>query len=245
MLTFAVQSFGMDEAIKRLGMIGSKQLPYAVTRAINTTAVQVKEAETATIKSVFDRPTKWTVNSVYWKAANKRTMEARVWLKDEAPKGTPAEKYLRAEIWGGQREQKRVEALLQRRNILPNGMFTVPGNDVPLDAFGNLPKTHYNKLLSQLKAQLDIHQNESLASKKRRKRRKGSTGYFVGRLGPNPEPGAIYMAQGGQVKPVLIFTDSASYPARFKFFDVAQTVIAKNLIKNLEFAWFYANATAR
>ena len=244
MLTVNVKS-DLDKAIRKMGMIGSKQMPYAVMRAINTTAFSVKQAETETIKRVFDRPTKFTIDSVYWLPGNKKNLTAKVWLKDFAPKGTPAEKYLQAQIFGGQRNTKRIESLLRRRNILGPNMYVMPGKDMTLDAFGNLPKTHYNKLLAQLKANIDTYQNESIASKKRRTKRKGSTGYFIGRVNGSPEPGAVYMAQSGQVKPVLYFTDNASYTARFKFFDVAQSVIAKNLIRNLEAAWAYANATAK
>src|ERR1035441_633525 len=75
-----------------------RQLPFATAKALTRTAQLIKAAEVDEMRRVFDRPTPWTLNSVFITPATKDNLIARVWLKQDAAKGTPAAKYLLSEI---------------------------------------------------------------------------------------------------------------------------------------------------
>jgi hypothetical protein len=66
--------------------------------------------------------------------------------------GIVPERYLAAEIEGGQRREKASERALERMGILKPGMDVVPGADAPLDAYGNIPGSVMVRILSRLKA---------------------------------------------------------------------------------------------
>lgn len=85
---------GLDEVKSWLKSIPEKQIPFAMSKAINETAKEVKADLVNEIKKVFDRPTSYTLNSVFIKPATKRDLTAIVGLKEWGGKGTPASKEL-------------------------------------------------------------------------------------------------------------------------------------------------------
>ncbi|UXZ68671.1 hypothetical protein NUJ30_08330 [Burkholderia contaminans] len=60
-----------------------EQIPFATAQAINGVAKKVREAERLNMQKVFDGPTPFTMNAVGVKLANKRTLEAVVYVKDK------------------------------------------------------------------------------------------------------------------------------------------------------------------
>jgi hypothetical protein len=68
--------------VKRLLDAQQRQMPFAVALALTRTAQDVKRAEQAEMRGVFDRPTPFTLNSLFTKPATKQSLEARVWVKD-------------------------------------------------------------------------------------------------------------------------------------------------------------------
>jgi hypothetical protein len=135
-----------------------EQLPFAIALALTETGKDVKDAAVAEMTRVFDRPTPFTLNSLFLKAATKQRLQAIVWFKDFAPKGTPAAEYLAPEIYGGGRRDKRSERLLQARGLMPRGWRLVPGVGLKLDQYGNISRADMVKILSALNAQNDPYQ---------------------------------------------------------------------------------------
>ena len=107
--------------------------------ALTKTAQHAQKAVIAEMPRVFDRPTPYALRGTRVKPANYKTgrMEASVEFKTDVSKGTPAEKYLHAEVFGGARRLKRFEVALQRIGVLPAGMVVVPGKGIKLDAYGS------------------------------------------------------------------------------------------------------------
>lgn len=140
----------LDATIRELDELQRKQVPFATSLAINWTAQRVKDAERAEMARVFDRPSPWTLNSVFMKAGTKTKPEARVWLKDETAvsTGTPSSKYLLPQIEGGDRALKGFERMLQRVLAIPAGWRSVPGEKADLDAFGNISRGQLVKILA-------------------------------------------------------------------------------------------------
>src|SRR4051812_29538582 len=90
-----------------------RQVPFALARALTQTAKEVKDAEVKAIATSFDRPTAFTLNSVYMRPATKQRLEAEVWLKGDGSRdNTPGRHFLLPQIEGGNRPLKRFEQRL-------------------------------------------------------------------------------------------------------------------------------------
>lgn len=232
-----------------------KQVAFATAKAITKTAQQTREAEYAEMKRVFDRPTGYTLNSLYVKPATKATLEGRVWLKDDVFKGTPAAKYLLPQITGGMRKHKRFERALIQSGIMPAQYYAVPGSAAPLDAYGNLTAPFIVKLLSYLRAfgesgykanMTDI--GRARTNKAMSKRIGGDAAYFVLHDAQRKPVGIfqrIRFAAGSAIKPIVIFVKQPQYSLRFNFEQVAQRTIDQVFVPNLEVALNEALNTAR
>jgi hypothetical protein len=207
------------------------QLPYAAMAAANETGFAVREQWAAAMPQVFDRPTPLTQKAVLIRKATKQTGAAEIYIRDEASKGTPPAKYLQAQVAGGERRLKGSEKRLQAGGFLPAGSFAVPGAGAELDAYGNIPGSQMNRILSQLGARFDPYQNETETSRDRRHRREVKKGerrsdYFAlrqarGRLAPGVYQRVI-TGFGSAVRSILRFVSRATYQPRFHIFELAE-----------------------
>jgi hypothetical protein len=232
------------------------QVPFATAVALTRTAVKVKDAEYKEMVDVFDRPTPYTLNSLYAKGATKQNLEAVVWLKYDTSKGTPADKYLTPEISGGQRRLKRFERALRSVGALPDGYFAVPGAAAKMDAYGNMATSQIVQILSYFRAfrpEIGYHGFLSNITDKRKaklargtKRQLGFE-YFVGSPGDRLPLGVwqrFGFARGSAIKPILIFVKSAHYPIRLDFGYVAQQTVNREFSGEFQRALAEATASA-
>ena len=222
----------IKDATRYLTRVQKKQIPFATALALTKTAQEVKKGLINEIKQSFDRPTRFTLNSLYVKPAKKRDLEAFVKVKDESLKAIPAAKWLAAQIHGGARHAKGSEVLLRRRGILGPNEYMVPGRGVRLNRFGNVTRGQIQKILSNLGAQRDKYQNTTNKSKK---------AYFVGTI--NGQRG-IWERRAKGVRPAFIFVNRPHYRKRFKFFKVAHKIISRRFRKNFDRALRRALSTA-
>ena len=226
-----------------------RQMRYATAVALTHTAQDVKVAQVAEMERVFDRPTRFTLNSVFMRPATKANLVAIVWLKDFAGKGTPAEKYLAAQIEGGPRKLKGFERLLLRSGLLPTGYSAVPGSAAKLDSYGNMSAGQIVQILSALKAfgEQGFAANRTDASKKRRGKKLPM--FFVGRPGGGRLPRGVWQrftfAHGSAIKPVLIFVRGPRYRPIYRFHEVSARTVTAVFPGHMERAAVEAMATAR
>lgn len=207
---------GIEEVQRMLRAIPQEQVPFAHALGLTKLAQQVKTEEVEEIKRVFDRPTPFTLNSLFVQPATKARQSSRVWLRDYAAKGTPATEYLLPHIEGGERTAKRTEVLLRRQGILGSSEFLVPGSGAPLDQYGNISRGQINTMLSNLRAQWDPYQNTPTGRR---------TSFFAkrkqGRL-------IIFRRQGKKIAPFMVGVKTPQYKVIFKFFEVAQRVVDRD-----------------
>jgi hypothetical protein len=198
----------------------------------------VKDIEVAEMKRVFDRPTRYTLNSLFVKRAQADDLSARVFLKEQP--GHPH--YLRPEIFGGPRLPKIFEQALRARGWLPSGMFAVPGSAAKLDAYGNMSRGQITQILSALGAaeRMSGYSANRTPNSIKRRRGKKLPQYFVGRPGGGKLPLGVWQVfkfhgqlAGSAVKPILIFVRQPQYNARFNFYTVADRTADK------AFAYFF------
>lgn len=240
----------ISKYVAKLKSVREDQLPYAIARAVTKTAQLVQRELKAEMPRVFDNPTPWTTNSLYLKPATKRIPVATVWLKDFAPKGNPAAKYLMAEITGGPRKLKPFEKRLSTTGRLPPGMFVVPGSAAPLDRYGNIRAGELERILSAV-GSAEIHAgvtaNRTPASAKRKGKRLAE--YFIGAPGNGRLPLGVWrrykFALGTAIKPVLVFVKQPQYSARYRFEKISRAVIAANFSQQLAISVNETMRTAR
>ena len=201
-MDFKVEFKGLKELMAELYNIERQQLPFAIAKALTDTAKSTKEVLQQEMKQVFDRPTPFTLNSIFIRPATKSNLQATVELKDRS--------YLEPQIFGGSRKLKRSERWLGNR-------YWTPGQAIKLNKYGNVSGGQITKILSALKVNPDYYQNVTTRSRKRNKNPKQ---YFSiikqrGRLRPG-----VWMKSKTGVRPMLIFVNGVSYKPRFHFFKV-------------------------
>lgn len=244
----------LSETDRRLDDL-SKQGRFALAVALTGTGQDVRSDLRDEMPRVFDRPTRYTLNSLFLQPATKDRLEARVWVKDsERPSH-----YLLPEIEGGRRMQKRFEELLRQRGILSASERTVPGAGAKLDSHGNMSRAQITQILSQLKAFNLAGASQNATDSPRSRAKRKDAAYFVARKGESRVgrgawktgekvqhlDSGIYVRTSTGIKPVLIFVDSATYAARFPFFILGQRTVARRFPIRYEQAYARAFATAR
>jgi len=235
----------LKDVLRSLGQIREDQIPFLTAYALTKTAQDIKAAEIRVMEGVFDRPTRFTLNSLFVKPATKKELEAVVHFK-EGFGSVPAWRYLGPQVEGGPRKKKSHERALERANILRGDEFCVPGKGVNLDSFGNMKGGEITRILSRLSASPDPLQNVTARSARRNKRR-GAAAYFVAR-GQGRLPDGIYQRVGlRNVKPVLIFVRQPRYHKRFPFYEQARQVYAARFAFHMRdgFTKFVANRVKR
>lgn len=230
---------------RKFTRLEKKQLPFATALGLTWTARDAQSAVKQGIVSKFDRPTKFTVEAVYIRAATKEKLEAFVFLRDEATKGTPPVKYLAPNVYGGRRRAKRFEKALQRAGVIGANERAVHARGYPLNAYGNIPATTYSKILRHLRASPDPLQNISGSSRSRKRRAKAQF-FFAG--GDRGLPRGIYERSNAGIRGILMLVpeDDISYRKnRLPFFEIVRETHRRRAQPNFQAALKYALRTAR
>lgn len=228
---------GLAEAIASMQGLSERRIAAIKATAATRTAVAAKAAVVREMPRVLDRPTPYTLGSVFVRPATAQQLVAEVYVKDDrAGSGTPAVKYLLPQVEGGTRRTKRFEVALRAAGALPAGHFIVPGAGARLDAYGNVSRGQIIQVLSQLRITLTAGytRNMSLTDKRgaiNAQRRAGGR-FFV--LKPGKAGGrapGIYQREfmGRNVTPVFLFVPRVQYRQRLDFDGIVQRVVDTHL----------------
>lgn len=225
----------MSGALDDLRTINARMVPYVLASTLTRVGQRIKDAQRAEMGRVFDRPTPFTLNSVYLKPATTADPSAVVWLKDSAD--AASRQYLRPQVFGGGRDRKRFERALQRAGVMPRGWFAVPAKGARMDRYGNVRAAEIVELMSALGAfdEVGFRANrtaQSVARRARQRKRPGLKDYFaVTPDSPAPAgnggrlPFGVYERQSrGRIRSVFKFVPRVTYRPRLAFYDVAQRV---------------------
>jgi len=207
----------------------TKQLPFAISQALNSTAFDARAALNGATRQYFDRPNKFTQSAFLAAKSTKRTLEATVYANDQ--QGRDRARYLRFGIAGGTRPQKGFErkflgSIVGTRTI-PAGAQLQPTSLVKLDSSGGV----------------------SLATIKRIQ--KGLTGnarggFFIGTPKGGDRPPGIYRRSKGKLFPYFIATqERATYRPRFPMGEIGQKVVQRRFGQYLRSSLERALASAR
>ena len=206
-----VKIIGINDTIRVLKDIAGRDLPYIISRSINETAKVVKEAEITEMRRIFDRPTPFTLNSLYIYPSTKTRLRGEVNVKDQAAK------YILPNVEGGPRTMKRSERYL--------ASFYVPGKGARVNSYGNISPGQVMQILSVLKRAPDRYQNITVQSKRRNKKARDYFAIYTkkGRLLPG-----IYERMKTGVKPIMMFIKEPKYKKLFRFYEIGKGVVALN-----------------
>lgn len=112
----------------------------AAEKALDKVAGDIKDANVRKMKSVFDNPTRYTLNSLKVTRTKNHNMTARVWFKEP---DRMEQHYLVPQVVGGQRKLKGFErALAQQRYV--------PGRGARMTQDGNISTGQIRQVLSVL-----------------------------------------------------------------------------------------------
>ncbi|MDP2643711.1 MAG: hypothetical protein Q8P24_02110 [Desulfobacterales bacterium] len=211
MLTVKVE--GIKEVKKLLSELEKNQFPFAYAKSLTLVAKTVRSGEYEEMKRVFDRPTPYTLNSLFVDPATKTMPASRVWLKWGTLQRT--QHHLEPQIFGGGRHHKNFEKALYKVGALPRDMYIVPARKLKLDWYGNIPASTIIKMLSWFRAFSEVGYLANRAAKVKQK--KGYSYFAVKSGGGKLRPGIWARSKKG-VEPVFMFVRAPKYKKRFDFF---------------------------
>lgn len=226
--------------VLRASKLQAEQFPFAVSHAINKTAQAVRAAEYDEMRRVFDRPTPYTLRSVYIKPSDKRRLVAEVWLKGYERDAFKTTHFIGPQIFGGPRRERRSEHLLRSRRMLQSDEFLIPARNAKRDQYGNLSRGPLQRALSNLGVQFDPYQNTTARSAKRNAKRKRPRSQFFLREIDGVKAVWEQRRRNGSITPYLIVVQSPRYKPRLDFQGVARRTHDKVFLLQLQSSVQYA-----
>lgn len=240
-----------------------KQMAFATSLGLNRLAQQFIRDTKVEIADSFDNPTPWTRNSLRQeRLATKDSLQTVVDFKAALGTGAgvgvtrTADKYLRWQVYGGERRLKAFERALVAIRAMPDGMFAVPGPGAQRDRYGNVKPSQIVAILSYFQAFQQDGQGwrmNSTAATRARMAKGGRTRmgyrYFVGRPGGR---GALGIYQDVRVTsgvrellPIFFFVRSARYEPRLDLESTLRRTVRLHGKRIMDQALAHALATAR
>lgn len=255
---------------KRLMELAREQIPFATAYALTQTMKAAQREVQKEMPRVFDRPNRFTINSVYVKPATKTRQQAEVKIQDVAKdSSTRPVQWLDAEVHGGTRKLKGLEVLLQARRVMPNGWYIVPTSNAPLDAFGNVGAATITKIISQLQVNnaYNLGKNETQKAKDRRNSSKyrgrkvlaryfavmpgqgGKTGHLPPGIWERVNAGAFMgplQNAHGSIRPIFLYVQKKPrYRKRLDFYGIVNRTVSAQLQYQFRRAIIEARRTAK
>ena len=228
----------VDGCLKDLKKVVEKQIPYAISLALNRTAFDCKDEIRKLLPSIFDRPTPWVLNALkvtkdYKKTSDgyKRGGTVALEYKSKPHKGFAAAEILSQHIYGGSRTAKRSEWLLRSKGRIPSGSFIIPSRYANIDQYGNVRSSQVMKMLSGLQATFGSHEYS--------KGKKGKM-FYVSR-----NKKAIFLRQDKEAHPIFWITKSVNYKTIFDPAKIIEITTANVFPKHFADAYNYAMETAK
>lgn len=135
-----------DRMVKQMLEDMPRQTGRALEVVIDQTAMLVKERVVGEMKSVFDKPTAWTLNSLKVTRTKGHNMTAIIGFKEP---DRMQQHYLTSEVLGGNRRAKGLEVALGAKFGGDVGELS-PALGAKLNAYGNVTGPSIQKIIATL-----------------------------------------------------------------------------------------------
>lgn len=152
-MRFTAEGLNPQALADRLRQLPRKDVPYVTARALTKTAqIAQREDIPDEMRRVYDRPTRYTLNSLYIVPATKKKLEAQVAVKNKTKGGgNLPEHFLVPTVEGGGRRIKRFERALQHVGALPDGWQAMPGRGARKNRYGNISARYLKTVIDELR----------------------------------------------------------------------------------------------
>jgi hypothetical protein len=231
---------GIEDVKKMLGDLSHK-MPSVIARGLTITAQDAKKQVAGWLPRQLDRPTPYTMRSLFVFPAEKNDLRAAVAFKSEGGRlgrhmmdRVQASRSMLAQVYGGARRLKDSEKTLLRNGITrSNRPYLIPAKGAKIDRYGNVPGSFMNKVLYQGVAMGSASQGYARPLNNRKNTRHRRSGqYFVMQRGGAPV--GIYQNKGRQPPmPVFLFSAKANYRSRVPFESMVTGVVNRQLSKRI------------
>jgi hypothetical protein len=259
-------TFNAEKLVGELNALTRVQIPRAGTLALNTALFETRKRLRAEASTVFKSLVPFTLNSFLYQKAERvgDDLHARVFIRDDAPKGNAPTRYLNPHIRGGRAYETRfqksltntvvqqidgrsVQARPRGTMLRPTGSrFVKPNTRKPGAPYPTMSQGQYNSILSSLKggkSSADYLDTGSVPYSNNRRyvyldEEALETDYFKRRFTSHPRKPGVYYVQRQQKQPrfyrVLSQQRIPSYSAKFKFFDLSKEQIGRTFQKEFD-----------
>lgn len=240
--------FDPQELIGKITELQKVQIPRAGVLALNKAVFEGSQELKRQSISRFNNPVPLTQNSFLYKKATEETLEARIFVRDDVPKGNSPSRYLAPQIYGGLHYRTRFQKALgytpnpedgspilaPNRIMIPTGSPAVRRNQ-----YGNMSPGQYTQILSSVRGESSAGNKVVRAG---RGRNKTATRYFYVsqemlddqyRNLKSRSPG-IFMYRNGTLSKVLTESRLPNYSAKFPFFDIASNAVQTEFTRNFQ-----------
>jgi hypothetical protein len=214
------------------------QVAFASSLALNRTAEHARGALRSTMSRVFDRPTPFTLNSLFIKPATKTNLVARVGHKDKSA----VNKYLKAEIEGGQRELKGFERVFER---LGGSGFLVPTDNVRKNSYGNLSRAQVQKIVAAASSSNGSDPRAIFVVPMGAKSHLAPGIYQRVPVRTRVRGGRVTGGGGSKVKTLMLFKTATRYRPIYDLKGVVERTVQSEFSRQFAAAMDYALSTAR
>ena len=252
--------FDPQKLIGPLNELIKVQLPRAATTSLNQALFETRKRLQDEANNVFDNPVPFTLNSFLYDKPKQveNGLSARVYVRDDAPKGNAPSRYLNPHIRGGPAYQTRFQRSLtntvvtqidgRRTQARPRGTLLRPALSSPkvrTNRYGNMTPGQYNQILSAIKGGVSSADYQDTGAVP------FSTGrmytyldsealehdFFKQRFTSYPKKAGIYKIEQrkGGTRFYRVMTEGRipSYSPKFKFFDLSAQTLTDEFTRRL------------
>lgn len=244
MINVKITDEGRVASLRNLIDKSGKNAARAMHYALFDTGDDIIEANKKAMQEVFDRPTNWTLNSLF-----KKVQDGNLIVRTKDGKFHRADNYLDVQQKGITRHQKAMESYLIGNGILTSGWYVVPGVNAALDANGNWSSGEIRQVIAWFKAEkkrVDKRIEEAQRAvtpsgpNKRIRKKKVKTGsprrYLIvpiqrtNRTKHFDQPGIYRASNSARDRPlecIAVFVRKATYRKRYPFDKVSRDTFDK------------------
>jgi hypothetical protein len=251
-ITFSVKS-DLEATISQFARVMDKQMPFAVSKALNATAVAAKEEILRQLPSLTDRPNTATMRGWWHEYAKKERLTTTVQFRPGGGRNKNPRDWLHALVYGGPRKLAGFERALAGTGLLPSGYVARPGNAAELDAHGNMSRQQLSSIISYFKGsgrlgtQSMTDKQRAVMNRDNKRSAKLGISYVLSANGRGV-PGIWRKTTAGSgesmLEPIMIFVAKPSYRAQLDVPGIAQRVIKERFAEELSKSVAEAKRTA-
>ncbi len=249
MFDISVSSPNLAAKQLRWGALGD-HLPKAIANGMTETVKFTRVEVRSQLPMLLDRPTPWTMRSLFYFPALVNDLRAAVAFKWQFGRMSRAQigefdapQSMFMQVAGGARQLKGFEKTLQRSGLTPPGRnFLVPAAGAERDQYGNVKQSFINKVFysGSRGGSADMQPFSSGAKRRRTRDSRAGLHYFI-----HPNKKGIYRTvtsstlSGAQVSsihpvPVFLFVRQPRYQRRVDFYGIAGKVANQRLDRDID-----------